>query len=1297
MSVPPVNFRPNLLSLVCLTAWVCLLSTPALLWADEAAEKLEFFEKRVRPILVEVCQKCHGATRQESGLRLDSRAGLVTGGDRGAALDLQDLSASRLLQVIRYDGDLQMPPKGKLPDDQIAAIAEWVRQGAAWPEEKIAPTSGFDLETRRAQQWALQPRQSVQPPAVDHSAWVANPVDQFVVAELERAHLAPNPRIDKRGWLRRVTFDLTGLPPTLPEIQAFLADDTPQAEERVVDRLLASERYGERWARHWLDLVRYAETSGHEFDFDIPLASEYRDYVIRALNADVPYDQFVREHIAGDLLPEPRRNPTEHFFESPIATGFWFLGESKHSPVDIRVDSAERLDNQVDVFAKAFLAQTVGCARCHDHKFDAISARDYHALCGFLRSSRMSLQAVDPPESRLELGRAADTLNAEIARDSLDRLATLEPAELANWLTAAREVLRPDRTEPAASPKRTRVFADFEGDTWGGWTTTGNAFGARPNRLPLPDYQGDVGAIGKGLVNSHSALDAKGQRRATDELTGTLTSPVFTIEQPYIHFLVGGGAHAGKTCVNLKLEKTGQSIRTATGKNNNRLDWTTWDVREWGGKTARIEIVDAEAGGWGNIGCDEITFSPSLRPGPEGERLDEVARTHGVDTQQLAAWVDLLRDPAPLADDHPLRLWKLWVSRTGPPSSADWQAFQQQLAGAPRAPEPVTPPSPSTTSASFAQFGDDYQGWFVSGEALGERPLRQPAFAATGPLLGADPRLGLAHSGARLKRLHGALHSPTFEIPHARIHYRVAGQGARLRLVIDQFQQIRYPIYGGLEIGLNSPGELRWISQDVSKWVGHHAHMELLDEGDGFFALEQVRFSDTDQPPPGPAQPSAAPRFASELARLPVEQGALGLARALCDGWREAATQTLAARQNATGPDGPTPAQPAPPGLVAWGRRNIGEPTGLLAALGPQPKAWQDRLRLWSERRQQLEASVQYGRRAIGLIDGTPLNEKLHPRGNPNRFADEVPRRFLESLGGTAGDYGPGSGRLELARRLVDPANPLTSRVIVNRIWKHHFGEGIVRTVDDFGNMGQPPTHPALLDWLANEFIRQGWSLKSLHRMLVLSRTYALTSEPADTATEEADPLNKLLHRAHLRRLEGETIRDAMLAVSGRLDTRMYGPGVMPHLTPFMIGRGRPGSSGPLDGAGRRSIYLAVRRNFLNPLFQAFDAPVPFTTMGRRAVSNVPAQALAMLNNPFVVQQAELWARRALAERTDEVSRIEWMYETAFARPALPDEIAASREFLATQATQYAPDDQQRGWTDLAHVLFNVKEFVWIP
>ena len=199
-------------------------------------------------------------------------------------------------------------------------------------------------------------------------AKVRQPLDRFVLAKLKSAGLDFNPEAPRETIVRRLTLALWGFNPTAEEVAAYVADKDPQATEKLVDRLLAAPAFGERWARHWLDLVRYAETSGHEFDFEIPLAHEYRDYVIRALNADVPYDQFVREHIAGDLLPEPRRHPTEHFLESPIATGFWFLGESKHSPVDIRVDSAERLDNQVDVFAKAFLAQTVGCARCHDHK-----------------------------------------------------------------------------------------------------------------------------------------------------------------------------------------------------------------------------------------------------------------------------------------------------------------------------------------------------------------------------------------------------------------------------------------------------------------------------------------------------------------------------------------------------------------------------------------------------------------------------------------------------------------------------------------------------------------------------------------------------------------------------------------------------------------------------------------------------------------------------------------------------------------------------------------------------------------
>jgi hypothetical protein len=302
-----------------------------------------------------------------------------------------------------------------------------------------------------------------------------------------------------------------------------------------------------------------------------------------------------------------------------------------------------------------------------------------------------------------------------------------------------------------------------------------------------------------------------------------------------------------------------------------------------------------------------------------------------------------------------------------------------------------------------------------------------------------------------------------------------------------------------------------------------------------------------------------------------------------------------------------------------------------------------------------------------------------------------VPRRFLEAL---AGPDQPatkeGSGRRELVERMLAPSNPLVPRVIVNRLWHHHFGRGLVASVDDFGVQGQRPTHPELLDWLARELVRQGWSLKAMHRLMVTAAAYRMASR-GDPTADAADPQNLLLHRAHVRRLEAEAIRDALLAVSGRLDRTMGGPGVLPHLTPFLVGRGRPAISGPLDGAGRRSVYLAVRRNFLNPTFLAFDYPIPFTTIGRRSVSNVPAQALTLLNNPLVTQQTQLWANRVLAEPgLSREARVSRMYETAFAREPTAAERAEALAFLAEQG------DDPRAWADLAHVLVNVKEFIFV-
>jgi hypothetical protein len=294
-----------------------------------------------------------------------------------------------------------------------------------------------------------------------------------------------------------------------------------------------------------------------------------------------------------------------------------------------------------------------------------------------------------------------------------------------------------------------------------------------------------------------------------------------------------------------------------------------------------------------------------------------------------------------------------------------------------------------------------------------------------------------------------------------------------------------------------------------------------------------------------------------------------------------------------------------------------------------------------------------------------------------------------------------GSGRLELAEHINDPANPLTSRVIVNRIWHHLMGRGIVPTVDDFGVLGQRPTHPELLDYLANQFVADGRSIKRLIRSIVLSRTYQMSSQPSSDAVA-ADPKNLLWHHCPPRRLQGEVIRDALLAVSDRLDSTMFGPPVPIHLTPFMDGRGRPGKSGPRDGDGRRSIYIAVRRNFLSPFMLTFDTPVPFSSMGRRNVSNVPAQALILLNDPLVVELAADWGRRALQLRSEDAEaaiseRLRWLYRSGFGRHPTESEERTAIDFLRTQSAAHdLPIDSPKLWADLAHVLVNTKEFIFL-
>ena len=336
---------------------------------------------------------------------------------------------------------------------------------------------------------------------------------------------------------------------------------------------------------------------------------------------------------------------------------------------------------------------------------------------------------------------------------------------------------------------------------------------------------------------------------------------------------------------------------------------------------------------------------------------------------------------------------------------------------------------------------------------------------------------------------------------------------------------------------------------------------------------------------------------------------------------------------------------------------------------------------------------------AVSWADGTGVDEHILIRGKPTRTGDHALRGLPEAFGLPRIAPADSSGRAELARQLTDPANPLVARVIVNRVWHHLFGRGLVPTVDNFGYLGERPSHPELLDHLAWQLVHEdGWSLKRLIKRLTLTSTFAMSSRAADARAGELDPANVLLHQMPVRRLEGEGIRDALLVVSGRLDPKLFGPPVLVHLTDFIVGRGRPGSSGPLDGAGRRSIYTAVRRNFVPTMMLAFDRPTPFSTVGRRNVTNVPAQSLVVMNDPFVREQATVWAARLGRELPigDDGTRIAWLFETACARPPAPDETSSPLESLAELRTLHAGQPDMEAWSDLCHALLNANDFIYL-
>jgi hypothetical protein len=1102
---------------------------------NPTAAGVEFFESKIRPVLVKHCYHCHSAKAKKlkGGLRLDSRAGLLQGGDSGPALVPSRPERSRLIEAVGYKNvDLQMPPRAKLPDRVIADLTAWVKMDTPWPRENpshVSAKAKFDLAKRKREHWAWQPVRPQDPPAVRNSDWPRSPVDAFILAKLESKGLVPAAPADRRMLLRRVYFDLIGMPPTAAEVEAFLRDRSAGAWERVVDRLLASPHFGERWGRHWLDLVRYAESRGHELDYTSPNAYQYRDYVLRAVNADVPYSQFVKEQIAGDLLPRPRLHPVEGFDESLVGTGFWFLGEEVHSPVDIRQDHADRLDNQIDVFGKAFLGLTLACARCHDHKFDAISTRDYYALSGFLQGGSYRLARFDSLRP-----------NRRVAYD----------------LAALRDEYR---------PRLQRVLAR----------------GMRPVAQRLAEY-----------------LSA-----ARDALHSGLGTPA-------------------------------QRPRLAALARADHLDETM--LAAW---VAHLAAVARD----GNDPL-HLVARAAAEDLHDSRQLAELTRKTVGERRQKAAAGATARKTAGVVIDYARVKPEHWIQ--------DGFTFGTN---------PVRP--------GDVRVGADGSVRFIDYAAAEQDPVWQGLTLATGAEKDPGTLGAVVRSGRTIR-------TPTFPITAGKVYYLVKGTGQAFAAV-GAHVMIAGPLHGRLVVPLRAGPAFKWVCHDLTAYKGQRAHVEFTATRSDFAVAMVVQAAST---PPPPDRPN---RVLTDALAASRTESFKSLSQAYQHLFTDLACR-LAEDRITAGPAGADWAA-----LADWVVRHP-----LLFGLSEQAggKELAAQAKAFVGRRAKLARCIRKeSRLALAMLDGTGLDEHVFVRGSPKVLGEVVPRRFLEALAGP--DRMPvarGSGRLELAMVLTDPArNPFLARVMVNRIWHHLFGRGIVPSVDNFGVLGEPPTHPEFLDYLAERFVKQGWSVKQMIRMLVLSTTYRMASR-ADDRADAADPRNVLLHRMPLRRLEGEAIRDAMLALSGRLDRALYGPAVPVYLTPFLDGRGRP-ASGPLDGAGRRSVYLAVRRNFLSPFLVAFDTPIPFSTMGRRTVSNVPAQALILMNDPFAHQQAALWAGRVLARPGTARGRIVGMYQAAFARPPTQTELAACLDFVCRQSRGGAA-----AWVDLAHVLFNAKEFIFL-
>ncbi len=1058
------------------------------------------FVRDVRPIFQQHCYSCHGEDKQKSGLRLDIKSEAFKGGDGWGPFVVEgEPDDSPLIELVtEEDEDSRMPPgEHPLPDEQIATLRAWVQQGAVWPD-------GVDLARLedRMDHWSFKPMQLPAVPEVTNRDWPRSPIDHFVLSRLEQEGLTPAPPADPVVWLRRVTFDLTGLPPTPYEVDAFLqrVEQGEQAYVEVVERLLKSPRYGERWAQHWLDVVRYADTHGFEVNTERPNAWPYRDYVIEAMNRDTPYDQFIKEQIVGDALGQD------------TATGFLVTasvllpGQIGKDAPSIRLARQDSLDEIVNNVSQSFLGLSVGCARCHDHKFDPITAEDYYSMQAFVAGVEYNERELYSAEVEA-LRKQAVSLR--------ERTAAIDQ-ELARFVPFARPARGED--EPQRTTNAQENVESFE------------PLEAKFVRFTIHDanLHPSLGLIGPCIDEFEIFTDEADPQNVALASLGTKVT-------------ASGSVHSDSH----KLEHIND------GKYGNSHSW----------------ISDTNGTGW-------VMFEL-----PEATRISKVVWSRDRDkqyTDRLATAYTLEAGPSP---SELTTLTYLGPARAAVQSAVNTDRLAPVVAKRLRFTVLAT--------NSLEPCIDELEVFNAAGE-----------------------NVALASLGTTIKtsgdRIHINRHEP--------------------RLINDGQ-------YG------NSSS---WMSNEAGKgWV----ELEFAEEHEVVRVVwgrdREGKFKD----------------------RVAIEYR---IETAVDEQWQCVADSTDRA---AWDPEAPQDTE--------------------FRIVGLTPDETLEANALLAEKRSLLDKikASEAGRMAFAGTFRKPDDIHVLNRGDPEQPEEPVVPAVLSSLGDLqlSADAAEQQRRQALADWIASADSPLTARVMANRIWQWHFGVGFVDTPNDFGRNGSPPTHPELLDWLALEFIRGGWSIKHMHREIVLSSTYRQSTQYNPTAAaKDADV--RLLWRFPSRRMEAEAIRDSILAINGRLNLKMGGRG-------YNLFNQRGGLSGfnPVQSFGeeglRRMIYAHKVRRERDAVFGAFDCPDGGQSAARRIESTTPIQALNLFNSTFTIEQAAAFAAVLKEDVGDDVEQqVQQAYWLGLNRKPdseeLADAVAVVREY---------------GLESLCRAMFNSNEFLFIP